>query len=242
LPRRLYNLPATREKYRDRLQQLLNTVWNEPALLAEVDRLAALIKDHAHVSREQFDDGVKQVRKFIQKRRAAIQPELDDPAPEWAHPMKRAPYMDKIGKVTSAFTTTWQDAPPLNPFINGTITLSLELGGETQKLSMAGISAGPNQGARGVGVPTISLIGLRPSDGKLFVPLLIFEPEFFAANVSVKVDSYSVLGIYLEGVFGKDEPKIAGLLNGTLNLKEATTKPGGTVSGSLEADLFQFLR
>ena len=242
LPRRLYNLPATREKYRDRLRHVLETVWNEKELLAEVDRLETLLKNRAHVSPEQFAAAVSQVRQFIQTRRGTVQPELDGPAPEWTHPLKRAPYMEKIGKLTSTFTTTWQNVPPLNPFANGTVALSLALGGETQKLSMAGIMAGPNQKARGVGSPTISLIGLRGSDGKLLMPLLIFEPEFFSANPSLKVDAYSVLGIYLEGFLGKDEPKIAGLLDGTLNLKEATTKPGGTVSGSLEADLYQFLQ
>ena len=47
IPNRLYNTPEWRTKYAERLKELLDKVWDEDALLASVDQMAAIVQEHA---------------------------------------------------------------------------------------------------------------------------------------------------------------------------------------------------
>lgn len=78
-PWRLYQLPDTRALYEAALRELLDTAWDEDALLAEIDRVAPLLP---------AGDALDDVRAFVRGRRAAIlaaldaepvTPTLDDP-------------------------------------------------------------------------------------------------------------------------------------------------------------------
>ena len=95
LARRLYMLPATRDKYVATMRQILATVWNENELLEEIDRMEALIapvvaNDLLYQSDIEFDEGDVRTstRTFVQERRAEIEPVLDNPPDEDPLPMR----------------------------------------------------------------------------------------------------------------------------------------------------------
>ena len=71
IPNRLYNHPDWRAKYAARLKQLLDTAWNENELLASVDRMAAIVQEHAlPEARDKAAEDTERIRKFILKRKA----------------------------------------------------------------------------------------------------------------------------------------------------------------------------
>jgi|GEM_PF-237229 len=80
---RLYQLPASRERYAKTMQDLLDNHWDEEALLAEVDRAQAMIKPHL-TSAQQKALPRGEIRRFIPTRRADVFKEIRGDMPLWA--------------------------------------------------------------------------------------------------------------------------------------------------------------
>ena len=87
LPNRLYNIPSERAKYYEAMQYILDEVWDEDWLNAEIDRLIPIIEpyfaddpyDEYYLS---FDDAVNNLRSFVDNRRSKMEKVIADP-PEW---------------------------------------------------------------------------------------------------------------------------------------------------------------
>ncbi|MCP4678471.1 MAG: hypothetical protein GY854_23760, partial [Deltaproteobacteria bacterium] len=88
LTRRLYGLPATQARYVAVMSDLLDTIWDEEALLAEADRMKALIAPFFDSSG--FAGQVDAVKDYISGRRATFEPVLDDP-PAFDDPFPQVP-------------------------------------------------------------------------------------------------------------------------------------------------------
>ena len=87
IPNRLYNHPDWRAKYAERLEEILDTVWDEEELLAAVDEMAAIVQHHAlPEAREAAAEDTERVRKFILKRRGEILADLTPEPPDWPEP------------------------------------------------------------------------------------------------------------------------------------------------------------
>ena len=94
---RLYQLEAGRERYAKTMMELLRTHWNEVELLAELDRVAAMIRPFLspeqrefHVEewggrgeKQTFENEVANVREFIRTRKNDILAEIGDGMPVW---------------------------------------------------------------------------------------------------------------------------------------------------------------
>ena len=94
---RLYQLEAGRERYAKTIKKLLETHWNETKLLAELDRVAAMIQPHLlpeqrEVQEEEwgrsgevqtFENGLAKVRNFIRTRESDVLEEIGDGMPIW---------------------------------------------------------------------------------------------------------------------------------------------------------------
>ncbi|MBW1901514.1 MAG: CotH kinase family protein, partial [Deltaproteobacteria bacterium] len=125
---RLYAYSETREQYRERLQELLDTVWDTDALLAEVDRIYALAAGDAEALQRQRD--------FISTRQQQLQAELDNTAPEWPYPAFDEPRScTEPPTVSGTFRAVWGD-DPFAFVLSATSTLDLNL---DPKPSFAGI-------------------------------------------------------------------------------------------------------
>ena len=94
LTHKLYQQKSSREHYAKTLMGILENHWNEAELLAEIDRVDAMVKPHLVDAQRFFgyeDDGkaysrtlaLEDTRKFIRERRADITKEIGDGMPEW---------------------------------------------------------------------------------------------------------------------------------------------------------------
>jgi hypothetical protein len=239
LPRRLYLLPATQARYRQRLRRLLDTVWNERELLAEVDRLERLIAPHVHVSPSHFRSGLGKVRQFIRNRRAELLRELDGPAPGWEVPLKTKPYLEKAGTLSALFSTTWRKGLPANPLTNGTVTLELHWDGKPRVFATTSAFAGPGNDARNDGLPTLTVGGLQRASLKLWLLPLVIETESYRPRSTVPVNGFTAGGALIEGALLGEKFRISGVPIGALQLHETGTRPGDNVSGRLQVDLYR---
>jgi hypothetical protein len=239
LPRRLYQLPPTCERYRQALRDALRTAWREPELLAEVDRLEGLLKTSLHVRTNHFQDGLGRVRHFIRTRRAALEKELAGPAPEWTWPLKDQPVLRKSGTLEALFQGTWQAKPELGALFRSEATVSLQMNGRRQDFGMAGVSAFPSEDPRNVGSQIISLVGLKLGEARLRLPLLSIQPEFFKPRTQLPVDGFTAGSFLLDGQLLRANLGLDGFLLGTLKLFEAGTNPGAPVSGRLKVDVYR---
>ena len=94
---KLYQLDEGKERYAETLRNILDEYWNEDQLLAEVDRIATLVKPHMipqqlkFGDKEQwwerrnvtFDQKLEEARHFIRTRKSAILSEISGGMPEW---------------------------------------------------------------------------------------------------------------------------------------------------------------
>ncbi|MCP4599837.1 MAG: hypothetical protein GY847_04730 [Proteobacteria bacterium] len=100
LTRRLYGLPATQAKYVTIMRELLDTIWNEDELLAEIDRMEALItpivEDDPNNKGGTLSEQIDAVKEYIQGRRAAFEPVLTNP-PTFDEPLPPKPCEDNSG-------------------------------------------------------------------------------------------------------------------------------------------------
>jgi hypothetical protein len=234
LTRRLYALDETHRRYQDRLRELLDTVWDEPALLAEIDRVRAMIEPHVHVEPDDFDRGVTAVRDFITAQRDVLETDLAaDPA--WDVPLLETYCARTAGTASGTFSAPFGDFPPANPFA-GSGTLSLTIDGKP--LAFQSVTAGAGHDHD----PEQPRIGAAPfglmSDGDLVIAMILVEPEVWAAG-TFPIDGFDVFSLVLRANLAAPEnASMLGIARGTLTLDAAPTTSGETVSGSFELELF----
>ena len=87
IPNRLYNTPEWRAAYAARLKAILESVWDTEELLAGVDRMAAIVQQHAlPEAAEKAAADTERARKFILKREDEILADLTPSPPDWPEP------------------------------------------------------------------------------------------------------------------------------------------------------------
>ena len=238
LPWRLYRLPASRERYRERLRQVLKTAWNESELLGELDRLEAMLTPV--VAKEQPMPDLAGVRQFIRTRRAVLEKELTGPAPEWPLPLKKSGCLERTGTLRATFDTVWHGLGMSNELVKPTATLSLELGGKRQDCPIMTVITGRAIDPRYADCPIITLVSMQWWGAKVRVPVFLLQPEFFQPGAQ-KIDGGGVTGFLVNGRVLDLNAKSFTLLLGTLELKEAGTNFGAKVSGKVEAGIYRML-
>jgi ankyrin repeat protein len=80
---KLYQLPSGRERYAKTLIALLDKLWVEESLLAEITRIEAMLNPHLGDSQQEHGRSLDRVRKFIRSRREEIVAEIKAGMPVW---------------------------------------------------------------------------------------------------------------------------------------------------------------
>ena len=141
IPNRLYNNADWRSKYIARLTELLDNAWNEDELLANVDRMAAIVKQHAlPEARAAAAKDTGRVQKFILKRRGEILADITPEPPDWPEP-EEAAAAGESGALDLSFETTWGSNKSANPWEEGEVTRLL-LNENEESVEGVGVIAG----------------------------------------------------------------------------------------------------
>ncbi|MDD9937620.1 MAG: CotH kinase family protein, partial [Myxococcales bacterium] len=154
---RLYGHTEGQARYREQLGELLDTVWDEAAILEEIDRI------------EQLSDGLAdsaalaEMRARVQARRDEIEDELSGPPPSWDVP-PRSPgtCVDFTSEIRATFATSWGDLEEPDFAASNTLEVPSQLApmGFDAVVARAGTSNEIDDGA-----PAVRVIGVLPGGG-----------------------------------------------------------------------------
>ena len=65
------------------MRGLLAEHWDEPKIIARVERIESMIEPHLGPSQRRFIDGIDDIIDFVEQRRADILAEIDGGMPLW---------------------------------------------------------------------------------------------------------------------------------------------------------------
>ena len=247
---RLYGGETTRQAYVARLVKLLDTVWNEEQLLAQVDEMAVLVQTHALAARRgKARTDTERVRRFIRQRRAEILAAIDPVPPSWPWPLSPADICwPQVGIFDLAFATTWGSKDNEGASTNGRVTFAnYQLGRDEQNLentwATAGIEDEDEDGGReSENIPraSISALGFRAS-GDLDILTILLPLERVKSGSSVVFGSAGVEGFRLVLPPPYSTIKTFEMVGrGGIEFIEASTEPGAKVSGRFYGSIFSF--
>lgn len=235
LARRLYNHPVTREKYRNRMRELLKGVWDEKRLDAEVTRLSKIAAVRSTVPNEESTRQVGKVRKFIRDRRAEVDAELNRPAKPWNYPMRRELYVTSVGKISGDFDTRWTAHIGLPAPKAGKGSATIEFYGRQFRCDFDEIKATQDPGD-----PNHAAVFMSGKLKGVTTPLTValsIGPEFFHGGRTLTNETERSL-LFMAGDYGTKDWRILGFGgDGAARLKQAESKNDARVSGSFEIEL-----
>ncbi len=215
----LYDTPATRAMYLAELREVLDTVWDAEAIVAEIDRMEGVLGSFADPAR------LDVVRADVRAREGILRAELDAAGdPVWPYPADQS-CLVSIGTIDVSFQTTWGT---LDQFDTGSGTFRGVVGGVDTMSSM--VLAGAGLDAEGK--PAFQVLGRLPDDRFAVLFLGITDPAAYQVG-TFPVDLRNVFAFMTFYDPATDTASGGGLvLPGTLTLTQASSTPGQPVRGT----------
>jgi len=229
---RLYDVPSTRTKYLDTLRELLDTVWDAPTILKEVDRMQALLLPIANPAQAgALEQELEKVRSFVQTRKGRLLAELDAGDPVWPYSVDQSCRIS-LGPVSASFETTWDT---LEMFGAGSGTMEGTIAGVSLTSSDVRVLAGLGD----EGKPVIQLLNLL-EDGRYAVIFVLIQDSIDLKVGTYDIDLANVAALMTFYDPAKDESSGGGIiLPGRLTLTQASNVSGAVVSGSLMGEVLE---
>ena len=238
---RLYQDPASRDAYIERLQELLDSVWDEPALLEEIERMSAIVQSHAlpETLVEALDD-TDRLRDFVTYRRGQILDELSPQPPDWDWPLDSPDICwDIIGHVDLDFEAIWGSHGADNITEHGDVDInSYEVHGQDLSFIAGGTTAGIETQGQAAGQAAITIGNIWPG-GTADLLVVQIQPDLVRQGATLSFDSFNTVGYRLLVPPPYTSFEVVGFLgSGSIELGQASTKPGGSLTGRLDASIF----
>lgn len=189
--RRLYDTPQFKAKYAERMNQLVNTLWNEAEVIKEIERMQVLMTPYLGDNLTAEANAADRVREFVNVRKAAILGEIAPTPPAWPYAVPAGLCSKTIGKVSGSFTTAYGTLAQMKPFATGQGTCATEIPlGMPVSAVTVGAAAGAESGSKGR--RQLNVVGTFP-DGSTRAMVFLVDPEIFASGQDGPFDWQSVL-------------------------------------------------
>ena len=259
---RLWELPEVRNRYRKEMQRLLDDVWDEKKMLAQLQQIRTLTKVQLTVPEAAVEKGSRSIVEFIETRRADVQAELDLPATDWPDLGGKfdpgsGKMMEVRGEFKSVFTLPDEESVaeggtdsalfssvPASLLGTGQADIEFTVDGETsQPFTHFGVRTTPgNPDFIRKGYPVIELIASSDDGHPPWRLLLILDPYQLVEGANqLEIDHFTVWAQLTQGEPGSEsEQKAAFGISGTLELEEFSMEPGAEVSGHFTLDMGAF--
>lgn len=222
LPWKLYATPATRAQYLAALRDVLDTVWDAPAILLEIDRMQALLAPLADAG---FPGRLDPIRAFVTNREARLRAELAAGDPVWPYPAGEPSCRIDLGTITASFNASWGT---LGMF-GGSGSMSGTIAGVDVTTATVLTAAGVDAEGKGA----LQLLGRLP-DGTYAVIFVIVSNPADVVPGTRAIDLLNVAAVMTFYDPATDTAQGGGLLlPGTLTLTQAATTPGAPIVGTV---------
>jgi len=259
---RLWELPEVRTRYRKEMQRLLDDVWDEKKMLAQLQQVRTLTKTYSTVPEAAVGKGNLSIVKFIETRRGEVQAELDLPATDWPDLGGKfkpgaGKMMEVSGEFRSVFTVPAEEPAaeeksgsalfasiPASLLGTGQANLEFTIDGEPYKpFTRFGVRTTPgNPDYIRKGYPVIELIASSDSGHPPWRLLLILDPYQLVEGANqLEIDHFTVWAQLTQGEPGSESAQTTAFgISGSLNLEEFSKKPGTPVSGRFKLNMVAF--
>ena len=233
LPWRLYAVPSTRAQYLAALRDVLDTVWDGPTIVAEIDRLEILLRPFADPTASgEYHRKLDAVRAFAQSREAQLRAELAAGDPVWPYAAGEASCRIDLGTIDVTFSTTWGT---LGRFDVGSGTMRGVIAGVNVMTSTMIASAGLDA----EGKAAMQLLGQLP-DGRYAVVFVIVNDPAQVSPGTRAIDLANVAAIMTFYDPVTDTSSGGGLiLPGSITFTTATRTDGAPIIGSLTGTVIE---
>ncbi len=248
LPHRLYGEAEYRAAYVERLRELLDTVWDESDLLAEIDRMAAIVQTHALVeSRLAAQADTSRLRDFVSYRREQLLAELSPQPPEWAWPIQEPNICwEDLGTVDLEFRALWgtYGAPDIgieDMLGEGHVEVfSYLFEGEALSFTNEGATSGLVEEGDAAGAAAVTIAHIL-QDGSIELLIVYTYPTALVAGAVLPFDEFVTSGYRVLIAPPFDEIRVVARLgSGALELDQASRFVGATVSGRIHGTWYGF--
>ena len=231
IPNKLYRIPKFQSQYFETLNQFLDEHWDEPLLLAELDRLESMLEEHVIPSNSKFSTSMNGFRRFIKNRRGSLAREFKDGPPKLSSREKKPIYFAEVGNAKIEFSTQWFNETPGKEIPVGSAKLDFAKDGKQVTLNNLSVYAEQSKAPSRdkVKPPTIVITGKDERSGKTMTIAVSIANDQFKPSENNKVN---VSGLFLvNGIF---MPSKMEMIDGTAILDAASTEQGAKVKGQLE--------
>jgi len=239
LAHRLYKDEASQAKYISRLLELLDTVWDEEKLFADIDQMESSIKPYLpkHLL-PPLTTKINKIRDFVASQREAILTSIDPEPPVWPHPLGDPPCWDLEGDLHLNFETKWGTAGSETPLEEGSVDfVSYTLDGADREYNTAGVTAGEGINDEGDEEANFSVF-LQLDDGSLELLIFVMHPSLVKADSGVPFQEGRAGGyrLHIPPPFMNFEFK-SFIAFGGVQFGDVDTTPGGTIRGAVQGRL-----
>jgi len=232
----LYQTENGRERYRKALHGLLKEYWVEDKLLAECDRIEALLKPHLSREQYRFSRSLNGTRDFIEARRGDLIKETKEGMPEWRKEPKAPPVIAAIGKIKAKFAATWMEDSPRERTNIGKVEISLTMNGKEVAMKDAGVHASWTGGFGRSSKPSVLIVARRADNDKQMSFDLGMEEDAFRAG-----DDIQSGGVLKEGRSFSFGPLGMQFIGGKTQLSAAGMREGDKVEGEFEGEVMKLI-
>lgn len=239
LSNRLYLHPQGAARYQQKLSTLFDTVWNETAILAEIDRMQALLAPYTG----DISNLINPIRTFVSSRRAKFTNDFEEGPPTWDEPLSDGFCLRQVGDVVLDFSSPWYQTVPTFLGQNaGIVNLDGSLyGGELSNPNLTRFfGAGGPDSAQFTGRGLFRLLFTPPGLGLHVIQVNAVPSEIYPGN---RVTLDSDLSNAFVAINNMLQPVLLGsIADGFLQFDETNASPvvGQTVAGHLEGKITQF--
>jgi spore coat protein H len=230
LANRFFDHPELKVLYLERLESLLDEVWDEDAILDEIDRMEVLVAPYA-LHDPWMEPMLEDLRDFVLARRATLEASLDE-GPTWDLPLADSPCLIPSGTMEATFDTTWGTLETPDPLGTGAGTVDGVWDGADMPHVSGGAIAGQSSGSA-----MIASLGMV-SDTDVAGAVVMFEldavqPGTYFLDLGVRVAYYMTLDTQTQ----TDFEMVSYIANGDLVIEEGSPVDGATIRGSFSGEL-----
>jgi len=223
LAQRLWDVPEARDAYVEAMEGVLANAWNEEGLLAEIDRMEALISPHVH-DPNAVAVGMDGARAFIEARRAVVESQLAflDGMPVQERRPASICYED-LGEIIVRFDTLY-DTLESDPYAyDGALT------GESIPVNLL---VGSTAGSDGVGGVIVSTVGQTQDGEALYRVSATLRSGLGVGTHWLDFGSTGLSRV--DADLPGDPGEQLGIVIGSVTLTEIGENPGDAVVGTIE--------
>jgi len=234
LARRIYEHPEGQALYLARLDELLDTVWDEDALAARVDEMTAVVGPHVPEGDVRtWERSVDAVERALVERREVVEDARSDGPERLRGDSEALTCADEEGSYSADFSTEWATGGFYSVLETGELDLTLSLGDESFVFEQSGTIAQNGDG----GSALVVLEGQVAGGTRYTLYFEIWEGEVEPSAKSMDLIHNAGYLLISDDALGLEYDFVA-YLGGTMVLEEAEPTRGEPFVGHIDGGIY----